>query len=72
MYFSVVGDGNQIYKASKLDAESGEIKITAHYNLEMFLSPDQKMMYPVFQLNSLPNYGYFISTSNTYNDGRVW
>ncbi len=48
MYFSVVGDGNQIYKASKLDAENGEIKIRSHYNLELFLSPDQKMMYPVF------------------------
>ena len=29
-------------------------------------------MYPIFKINSLDGYGYYITMSNTYNAATIW
>lgn len=74
MYFAVAGNTQQVYKAQRVDLTNGNIIVIKQWDLQTLstvrsLNP---VMYPIFRMNSLDGYGYYITMSNTYNAGTIW
>ena len=74
MYFSVVGNTKQVYKAQRISSTNGNIEVIKQWNLQTLstarsLNP---VMFPIFRMNSLDGYGYYITMSNTFNAGTIW
>ena len=74
MYFAIVGNTNQVYKARRTNLVNGNIIIENHWNLVTLsnLKVLTPVMYPIFKMNSLDGYGYYITMSNTYNADTIW
>jgi hypothetical protein len=74
MYFAIVGNTNQVFKAQRTSTVNGNIQIINQWNLAT-LSTNKNLnpvMTPIFKMNSLDGYGYYITMSNTYNAATIW
>ena len=76
MYFAIVGNTNQVFKALRTSTSNGSIQIINQWNLATLSDSTHKnlspVMTPIFKMNSLDGYGYYITMSNTYNAATIW